>query len=698
MTYATNLESEGIKSQYLAVFKPRRFADSSAWSLVSGTKYSLSFDYGEAVILYVDDTLKTLATSSALSDGDWYYDSSSELIYIDIGSDPASNDVIITYEMWFGTFDAHWYRDPLDSATRQVYYEPMIQRSPQISSTATEALFGFLPTQSTQISMSNATHLFEPHVYDSSFYQADIDLYHYLGELTTDNIKLVYKGIAKSLTYSQDNVVFNLLDRTNIFAEEYRNDSGVNFYNTTLFPNLDPLFNGRPIRQVYGVVDGFLPVNIDYSAAPTTSNNRTWVCITDETNLGSVSATVPASPASTSTRTYVDSADGLRVGDCVWIDSSAGPGSDEYPIITAVNKTGNNYIDHATITNPAASSSVVKRSFVGSVTLFQNNTVFDLLYGRDYSEYTDATNKVAGFTLANNFEGNHADLSLMEPFDVLYARVYGHTNQVTLGGGSFGSDSADTGNLAQAVVIMFDLFKKLGLSEAEINTTVFTALQSSKTDQIGFAIPQTSAQDFPSYKDILNDIAQTLLAKVYIDDDLKWTMSLTGPAGSVDKTIAEDEILDGSVRYNFDYQDVISTAIVRYAFREVSKKHQITSDDYTRSTATSTTATRLHRIERQRTFSSLHFLDSEADTLASRLRYALGERQGQFSFKTKNRFFDTELGDNIKVQRAGMPGFSYDSATTREKEFITVSTDKSLTSIDITIDDQKGIEDNSGSW
>lgn len=701
MTYAANIGSEGIESQYLAVFKPRRFMSSSSWTLLSGTKYTQGFDYGEGVILEVGGAEETLATTSSLSDGAWFYDSDADLIYIDIGSDPSASDVVVTYEMWFGTFDAHFPRIPTSDESainRPVYYEPMISRSPQISSSASDALFGFLPSQSTSISMSNATHLFEKHIYDSSFYQADIDLYHYLGELTKDNIKLVYRGVVKSISMSDDSVSFNLLDRTNIFLKEYRNATGVSFYNETLFPALDPTFNGRPIRNVYGVVDGFVPVNVDYDETPSTTVNRTYVCISDETSLGSVSSTVPASPVSTATRTYVTSADGLRVGDSVWIDSSAGAGSDMFPHVTVVNKTGAHYIEHDTIATPAANASVVKRSFVGSVTLFKENVAYDLRYGKDYTEYSDATNKVAGFTLADNFEALHSIANPLEPYDTLYARVYGHLNTVTLGGSPFGTDSAETGTLTNAVVILFDLLKNLGLEETEINTATLTALEATVTDELGFSVPQASNQDFNTYKTLVTAVMQTVLGKFYLDDDLKWTVSITGPRGAVDKIIEKDEILDGTISYDFDYQDIISDVIVEYAFREINEKHQATNDSYARSAASSTVASRLHKVEAQMSFQSLHFVGSEADTLASHLRYALGDRQGRISFKTKNRFFDVELGQNINVTRAGMPGFDYDIDIDRSREAIIISSDKSLTSIDLTMDDQKGIEDNSGSW
>jgi len=697
LSYSDNLDNEGIKSQFLAVFKPRRIA-STTWTLISGTKYSQSFDFGTAVILDVDGTEKTLATSSALSDGDWYYDKDSELIYIDIGSDPASDTVVITYEIYFGTFDAHFPRIPTaaPSATNfYVYYEPMITNPPQIQSTSSDSLFGFLPTQSTQISMSNATHLFEKHVYDSSFNLADIDIYHYLGELTTDNVKLIFQAVTKKPSYNDRTVVFNLLDRTDVFNTAYRNPTGISFYNTTRFPNLDPVFDRRPIRKVYGVVQGFIPVNIDFNKTATTSNNRTWICIADNSNLGSVSATVPASPASTSTRTYVDDTTGLRVDDSVWIDSSAGAGSDEYPIITGV---GANYIDHATITNPAASASVVKRSFVGNLTLFKDNVAYSLLYGRDYDEYTDGTNKVAGFTLTNNFEANHSIAVPLEPFDVLYGRIYGQKNTTTLGGGAFGSDSSTTGNLTQAVVIFFDLLKNLGLPESVIDTATFTALQGTNTDEIGLAIPEFSINDFPNYKTIINRINQSILGKIFVDDDNKWTLRLTGPAAAVDKTIEDDEILRNTFRYELDYQDIISDIIVQYAGREINEKHAAGSDSFSRVTSSSETAEYLHKIQKQRTFTSVHFIESEAQTLADHLKFALGDRQGNIRFQTKNRFFGSELGDNIKVSRPRLPGFDYDKDTARERETVVISTDKSLNQINIETTDQKGIEDNSGSW
>lgn len=698
MTYSANLEKEGISSQYLAVLKPRRFLDSTAWSLVSVTIYSQSFDYGEIINLSADDSELTAASTAALSDGDFYYDGELSVLYVDVGGDPSGYEIVATYEMYFGTFDAHFFRSPLDNTSRVVYWEPVIVRSPRIRSSSTDALFGFMPTGSSQIVMSNLTHLFERHVYDSSFSGADVDLYHYLGKLTIANTKLIYRGICRGVSYDDSEVSFNLYDRNDIFNEEYRPDFTTKFYTTSTFSGLDPLYENRPVRKVYGVVDGFVPVNIDYvGESPTTSDNRDWICIGSHTNLGSISANILASPSSTTTRTYLDSADGLRVGDSVHIDSSAGSASDRYAEITTVNKTGDHYIEHASTGLAAATASVVKRSFVGNIVVFKNGVAYKPQFGRDYTEYTDSTNSVSGFSFTTTMESNLSIGATLETSDVVYCRVYGNTNQVTLGGSPLGSDSSNTGNLTSAVVILFDLLKNLGILESEIDTATFSSLEAAVSDELGFAIPELSGNDFPIYKDLITNITLSILAKIYLDDDNKWTVFQTGPLGAVDKSIEDDEILLNTLSYNLEFLDIISDVVVGYASREFSPKHQ-QSGFFSSVSDSSTIAKRLHKISKQQTFISYHFIESEAQTLATRLMYALGDRKGVCSFSTKNRFYNTELGSNVKITRTRLPGFEYSSETTRERDFSVEATDKGLSDIQIELNDQKGIEDAAGSW
>jgi hypothetical protein len=434
VSYATNLTKEGINSQYLIVFKPRRLV--SSWTLVSGTEYSAAFSYGEITLLYFNSVLQTKASDATLVDGTWYFDVDLNVLNVNFGVDPATSDCVVVYELYFGTFDAHWYRDPVDSATRVVYYEPLITSSPTILSSSTDSLFGFLPSQSSSISISNATHILERHLYDSSFNNIDIDVYHYLDALTVDNMKFIFRGSCSAISYSDRAISFTIMDRNNIFDKEYRSNGDKSFYAKSMFPNLDPQREKRPIRTVYGVVDGFLPVNIGYKAEdPTTSDNRTWLCTATASQMGSVSSTVPASPSSTSTRTYLNTIAGFRVGDGIFIDNV---GADDYALITAVNSTTvPYYVEHDPISNVAISTTTVNRYFISRIDINQRDIKYTALPGRDFTIYTDAVNNVSGFTFSSSLEANLSMAATLSPVDEVFCRVYGPKNDVTLGGSAY---------------------------------------------------------------------------------------------------------------------------------------------------------------------------------------------------------------------------------------------------------------------
>lgn len=697
MSYADLLEREGIEQQFLSVIKPRRKV--TGFTLVSGSIYKISFDYGHVSGVAQNGTALTEHTSSALSAGQFYYDFDASELYVRTtdSSNPSTKFLVATYELYVGTFDAHIGRNPLDSTSRQVYYEPIISKAPTIKASLGSSLFGYLPVGSSQLTLTNVTHILEHHVYDSSFNQADVKIYHWLGkELDSNNIKLVYNGIIKSLDYSDRDISIKMVDRIDIFNKDYRNQVGASFFSLSDFPNLNPNAAGYPIRQVYGYVKGFVPVNIDYVIeGQTTSDNRDFVVINEDSNLGSVSTTVPASPASTTTRTYLTSAVGFQVGDSVWIDGA----TDYFVKVTAV---GANFIDHAAIGAPANTGETVKRSFVGNVYIIQEQVVYEAMYGRDYDEATFAQN-TAGFSFDTSLESNLSIPNTLSGNDVVFCNVYGHKNTVTLGGPAFGSNDSTLGNLAQGVVILFDLLKKSGLSESEINTASFTALQSSNTDRIGFAIPETSSGSFPSYKNIFTSsdsggVLFTLLLRFLVDNDGKWKISQLGPSVSATKTIDDTEILEGSIGYDFDYSDIISDVFVEYLKQEKTTDANRTSEAVERVNAESENARFLHGVDKEKTFKSFHIFESEAQTLCNRLSYIFGERKGTLSISTKNRFFDTLINETHTVTRTALPGNEFDDETEFSRDVVVESTNKGLRQVQITFDDQLGIESNSGSW
>jgi hypothetical protein len=697
MAYATLIEKEGIDSQYLVILSPRRKV--TGFTLFSGSVYSVSFDYGYVSGVTVDGVTLAAGSSTSLSAGQFYFASNVLYVRKSDSTSPLSNFIVATYSLYYGTKDEHWYRDPLNSSSDEIYYEAKVEKSPELKSDISDSLFGFQPVQRSSISIINTDHELERHVYDSSFSKASIKMYHVLREVPAtsiqlSNIKLVYDGMMQDVDYDSSRVKIETVSGEDELSAEYRNN-GDSFFSTSTFPNVDPQFVGQSIRYVYGVVDGFIPVNIDFvdSQTATTSDNREWVAIGEQNNLNNVVASVGGG-THTTTRTYLSSLLGLRVGDHVYMNRASG--TDEYKIVTAIGST---YIEHSALVSPMTNGDTVERSFVGAVTIIQNGVLYRPLYNRDYTTNGSMAGGCSGITFVNNFEANVSMPNPLTSNDRVFFRVYGRKNDLTLGGPGFGSNDSETNNITKPAMVILDLMKnRLGIPESRLNSSSFTQLLIDRTDALGFAIPDSSTGNMPKYKDLLLKIIQSSLIRIYIDDDLKWTVSAVEPLGATSRTIADDEIIYDSINYKFSYKEIYSDFIVKYKSQETSE--DLFDPGMIESTLTgiSTVSKYLHGINRQKTINSFHFKLADATELLNRMIYLFGDRFGEFTIKAKNRFFLSEIGDVLEVNRTKMPGFSYDSDIERTRKFSISTVNKNRTTITITGFDQKGIEDNSGSW
>jgi len=690
MAYNDLIQKEGIKQQFLCVMKPAR--EVSSWTLLASGVYYSPFDYGNVVKVTVDGTELSENTSTSLSNNEFYYDYANEVLYVKTdGSDPSSNYVIVYYEIFVGTFDGHWYRIPTDNTSRVVYYEPYIAKAPEIKITLTDSLFGYLPVQGTALMLNNAEHFFEKHIYDSSFNKKQIDIYHCLGDISgttfkydTNNIKKIVTGYMQNINYNESNVSILVNDKVDILNTEYRNPAK-SFYNTVTFPELAPSFAGRSIRFVYGMAEKIRCINIDYlKEAPTTSDNRKWGVRDEGAKANTASGTVPASPASTNTRTYLDDATGFVVGDAVYLNKA----TDEYRHVTLVDYASN-YIEHATLSSGAcATADVVTRSTIGNVTVIQNGEEYEPMFTRDYTE--TVTSGVLTLQFTTSMEANLGMVTLTSN-EKVYCRCYGKQNDVTLGGSPFGSDSTTYGNLTNAAVILFDLMvNRLGIPETDINTASFVTFEAEDIE-LGFALPQKAAKNFPLFKSIFNDIIQSCLLRIFFDSDDLWKVEVYTPLSSSTWNADNTEILKNTFRYLFKYTDIISDINIEYLYREMDDTVQTKS-------ATSDVARYLHEIEKQRTYSSFLLDSTVAQTLADRYSYIFGDRQGQANINVKTRFFPSEINDTFEITREKLPGYEYIEGTDRTRLLSVIALNKSLENIKITLDDEKGANDNSGSW
>lgn len=698
MSYSDLLNEEGVDSQFMAILNPKRKV--TTWTNHAGLVYKSDFDFGVVSQVKVDGVAMTEGTSPTLSSSQFYYDQNTSILYLrnQYGDDPSLHFVVVNFEIYVATFDKSWYRNPLDDTTDTVYYDPLISKSPNLKATVSGDLFGFLPVQTSSIELINADHIFEGIIYDSSFNKAPIKIYHLLGDLELDNIKLIYNGLMQNVSYDQDTVSVKTFDRIDIFENEYRNDiDSDNFFSLDTFPLLDPASEGNCIRYVYGLVNGFIPVNISYNADAetlTTSDNRTWVVISGQTLLADLSRAVGGG-THTTTRTYVTTTTGFNIGDSVWMDRVSG--TDEYVFITNVNRVSN-YIEHGALDAPMDDDDHVKRSFVGNISIIQQDIVYQAMFGRDYTSNYTLDGTTSGFEFSVDLESNLTIPETLTPTDKVFCRVYGRADDLLIDGDPFGLDDEDTSNIAHPVLVIYDLLKRAGITEDEINLDDFQDAYDNIEEAIGLSIPDSNfSQDFPSYKEIILSIFQTTLLRMYLDNDNKWTISQIGPMVPATKDTSNDEIISNTFKYDFSYDDVYSDIVVEYDKREQDDNPKL-NNSVSKINLSNDHAKYLHEVSKTKTFPSLHFKEEDAEVLAQRLSYIFGERSGTIKISEKNKFFDTLIADVIEINRQQLPGFEYDGETTYSANYKVTEVEKSLNNVNISFDDQKGIEDNSGGW
>ena len=168
MSYNNLLLEEGVQSRFLIVIKPLRKI--GTLSLHGSGVYKTSFDYGSVSSVYIDGASLSAVSAVPTSNQTYYFDNTNDILYLkDDGTNPSAKFITVEYELYFGDFDAHWYSEPTNINSEIVYFEPYITKTPDIKATLSDNLFGYLVVQKSSVSLSNAEHWAEKHIYDSSF-------------------------------------------------------------------------------------------------------------------------------------------------------------------------------------------------------------------------------------------------------------------------------------------------------------------------------------------------------------------------------------------------------------------------------------------------------------------------------------------------------------------------------------------------
>lgn len=151
------------------VIKPRKRL--TGWTNVSGSIWSSPFSSARVTLVYsARNAPLDLATSSALSDGDWYFDGST--VYVLSISDPDAFSFpgfTIEFDLYFSDQDYTAPSDPLDTGSKVVDWNGSLISTPNVVNGSSETLYGFTPLVTGSIVIANQDGYMNEFLHDCSF-------------------------------------------------------------------------------------------------------------------------------------------------------------------------------------------------------------------------------------------------------------------------------------------------------------------------------------------------------------------------------------------------------------------------------------------------------------------------------------------------------------------------------------------------
>ena len=713
MGYQTDIQKQEIEKIGLVVVCPR--VRHTGWSLVSPGVYSTTFELGVPTAVWETYNPASPAQYNRVADAgsvigsQFAYDHETKtltvgVLYGDPDTQPLPG-VTVEFEVHLATRPIYGRRDPLSGTFPDIVeWEPAITEAPTANNGSQNDLFGFQPVNIANIQVANNGWLNEL-LYDVSWHLAPIRAYLLVGSdyekaVQSSGVVQTFFGYVTAISESGKIVSISCSDYTKKLDLKWATRVFALGMGT---PDPDAIRTEAPwsIPKLYGAVDGVEGVNIDYNATPSTANNRKWV--THDSELltpGDYTLTIDHTAPNTVSRTYFTTTPGLNVADRVVLNHASGT---RRVTVAAVNRALK-YIDHENIVRAVVAGETAFRPFVAALWLVdRSGNTYNLTPGVDYNTFNDVGFGLLGFQLVNNFEAG-AGLA-HTPFDPsqdrLHARVYGTTDLPTH------SDSSSIGGLFRASGVASDGVSLLAraLQAAAVyndqwDKDSFDAV-GADSHALGLMVPAERGGTPQTYKEAISQILNSQL----------WKLALTiATSGSVklglvavqpfpapfDYAVDKTELLD--FQWEHDYADVYSDLVASYKVAKSTASVSIPLKTAT-STQESLVAKYVHLINQSFAVELLQFDQEEAETAAARLMFVLGERRGLYRLRLPyTQILNAKVGAAYQVTRDHLPGFTYAFDAENARTLNLIEVQKDLLSVSLVLEDQKGVQDNSGDW
>lgn len=667
-----------------------------------------------------DNGLAPAPAADSVGVDEFFYDHANRMLYVSAFDDPDDEDypgITVEFEIPIADYSFCGPRDPLDPTSEYVEWHGGLSEVPMAQNGSSDSLYGFYPLNQSSINVLNGDGELNEILYGCTFSYGLVKAYILVDHdaeraMINSMVRQVFLGYTDGLRWRDDIMQVSCTDFMRFFDRAYSNLSLR--FDAFNFPNVEPHNpDSQPlggyewyVRRVLGMVDGFRPVNIDYSDTPTVDNNRVWVTHLDD-DVAGVSWTMDAAGANTNTRTYLLGDTMPNVGDWIRLNHASGV---KYTEVEVVN-LALGYIEHEPLTRTVVGGETIDRSFIGRVIVEDSaGQSWWLEPFVHFTEYTDTVDgiDICGFTMADNWEaavGFSDNAGVFDPAQhKVCVRVYGSSLPLDFGDGS-GDPVSEVvpqgGTAAAAVELLYRLIKDSGFEEHSIDKNTFENV-GPDSHALGLVIPPAHDQitDFPTYKEMIEQVLNSMLWKLAFVENLeevKLGLVATGPFVAAADYDANETQHQG-LEFAHEYGDIYRKVTLGYFDRN---EVEIGLDDLAPVfvTAENLAARDLHFSTREWTGTILQYDEAQAQVIANRLSFALGDRRGLYKTVLDAEFLaQANLGASIALIRQRLPGFPFQYGVERSRQLMVIEVQKSTRGVSITLEDQKGIQDHAGEW
>lgn len=742
MSFQTDLENPAVEKNSLVILKPKYRV--TGWTDLGSDLYRASFTLGRVSRVFITTSLELTAdAASPTVDQHYWYDETNNYVYAKLTSGNGPDDptdatyttaygstvagLTVEFEIYTATREFYGPSDPLDASSTAVLWKAVLKQAPRTSYGSRQALFGFNPLNQANVTIENKDGWMLPFLYDCSFSLAAVRCYVVVGvdleySASFSKVKEFFRGYLGSPSLSSDNVVS--LPCYDFLALLDRPAYPTTRMSTTEFPSADPS-SVKPgqewwIRRVRGMVDNHVPINIDFSDTPSTSNNRDWLTHEAEGTVGAITLAIDDAAANTTTETFFTTTPKLNPGDAIWFNHQLPSNPTlKYTIVDSVDYVTKK-ITHSAITRTISAGDGAFRYSVGWVKVQDSDdNWWNLFPQRNFLYMNNATlgnnPEWQGFRLADDWE---ADIGFPETFDPtkhrILCRVYGTVTLDNYADGStaVGAVVNEGGIAAQSVSTLHYLLREAGIPNAMIDQTTFAA--AATNHELGIAWPRTAAEStVPTYKDLIQLVLQSMLWKLYyltdaVSREVFIGLVETGPfAGSADYDTDDKDF--GQFAFEHDYSALASQVRLDYAAKEevrdgdndifFASSAVIVRDGTQVVFAQNQLARDLHERTESFELEILQYITASAQIIADRYAFALGDRRAYYEYTLGPGFLDrANFGASFQVIRKQLPGYELDQDVERERQTNIVEVTKQAHGVTLILEDQKAIQDNLGDW